>query len=337
LFLFEALFFFSFFFPNKPAVLTGFQTRKTKTSARSSGWHRKWACFCVTQRSSFVESELYSKSPSCACLLVQEHFLTRNGSEYLPGFSGKEEKHAFGACDVYRCVGAHSTHTHTLSLSLSLSLSFSLFLSLSLSFSFSVSLSLSLSLSLCLSLAAHACTPNVEHKLTFESFGIVMWEIGARAEPYGGLTAQDGLKERILDGERPERTRSIQSFIPPEYGDIMREAWAPSSHKRPTFKDLLAPLKRLKPKQQAFSTTVLEKANADFGRMDTRQLREREVLLQRQGSVENHRSNSVSGSYVNVLPPSQRARPSVSARYSAVSPAHPSQIELLVVNSGSEL
>jgi len=70
------------------------------------------------------------------------------------------------------------------------------------------------------------------------SYGIVLWEIAAREEPYTGLDIFK-LYEKIKEGGRPEIKKS---FLPPEqpksYARLMRRCWAQDPDQRPSMEEV---------------------------------------------------------------------------------------------------
>eukprot|EP00048_Salpingoeca_helianthica_P009334 m.134106 g.134106 ORF g.134106 m.134106 type:complete len:1328 (+) comp14840_c0_seq1:122-4105(+) len=174
------------------------------------------------------------------------------------------------------------------------------------------------------------------------SFGIVMWEIAARKEPYHNFPIESLASHISRLGERPDLS-AVRAIIPREFVDVMRQAWAQESHERPIFQDLVKRLSGMKPVQRAFTPAVIERINAEMLRCDPSQLHEREAFVRQQGSIYNEqRRNSVSSPYVNVVHASDRRAKggSVSSRY-RVAPttrkeadASP-QLELLLVKSHS--
>ena len=75
-------------------------------------------------------------------------------------------------------------------------------------------------------------------KADMYSFGIVMWEIGSRAEPWGniqGTFLMESLLRKILAGERPP----VEDDWPMLYKNVMRQCWATDPNERPAFSDIL--------------------------------------------------------------------------------------------------
>lgn len=67
------------------------------------------------------------------------------------------------------------------------------------------------------------------------SFGIVMWEILTREEPYDGLPGGLQLAYAVAnDGLRPP----VPAYCPAEWARIMTRAWSDSPDDRPTFDDI---------------------------------------------------------------------------------------------------
>lgn len=79
-------------------------------------------------------------------------------------------------------------------------------------------------------------------KVDVYSFAIVLWELIARTEPYGGKKGVAVAYAAAEQGARPD----IPSFSPPQFTTLMRECWADQPDDRPTFATILARLFAMK-------------------------------------------------------------------------------------------
>ena len=71
------------------------------------------------------------------------------------------------------------------------------------------------------------------------SYGIVMWEIAARCEPWNevqGKFLMDALLRLITAEQRP----AVESGWPEGYVALMRKCWATDPHNRPTFYQIVS-------------------------------------------------------------------------------------------------
>ena len=71
------------------------------------------------------------------------------------------------------------------------------------------------------------------------SFGIVMWEIAARCQPWSDVRESfllDALLKRIMADQRP----AVDSAWPHSYVVVMRECWATEPQTRPAFAEIVA-------------------------------------------------------------------------------------------------
>ena len=70
------------------------------------------------------------------------------------------------------------------------------------------------------------------------SYGIVMWEIAARCEPWSDVEDDfflDALLKLILDEKRPP----VNELWPRSYVALMRQSWATEPQNRPTFAQIV--------------------------------------------------------------------------------------------------
>ncbi|EGC35966.1 hypothetical protein DICPUDRAFT_91930 [Dictyostelium purpureum] len=72
------------------------------------------------------------------------------------------------------------------------------------------------------------------------AFGIVLWEIFCRKEPYEGVNSWS-IPLMVAKGERPP----VPSDCPSEYSKLMKACWADKPKKRPKFKDIHQTLKHM--------------------------------------------------------------------------------------------
>jgi len=66
------------------------------------------------------------------------------------------------------------------------------------------------------------------------SFGVCLWEMCTREEPYKGMTAAQVVLKVVVKNERPE----IPPTIPSLFAQIMQKSWEDNPRKRPTFTKL---------------------------------------------------------------------------------------------------
>ncbi|ELR11090.1 serine/threonine protein kinase [Acanthamoeba castellanii str. Neff] len=66
------------------------------------------------------------------------------------------------------------------------------------------------------------------------SFGIIMWQVATRKEPYAGRNFM-GVSLDVLEGKRPQ----IPNDCPPEFKKVMKKCWHASADKRPTLEDVV--------------------------------------------------------------------------------------------------
>ena len=80
-----------------------------------------------------------------------------------------------------------------------------------------------------------------DEKVDVYSFGIVMWELIARAEPYGGIGGIQIAYAAVEQGLRPD----IPSYCPEDYAELMIECWDDDPFMRPDFGQILERLYKL--------------------------------------------------------------------------------------------
>jgi serine/threonine protein kinase len=79
-------------------------------------------------------------------------------------------------------------------------------------------------------------------KVDVYSFGIIMWELISRKEPYGGKKGISVAYAAAQQGTRPE----IPAFSPAPYTELMKHCWADQPQDRPTFNSILSRLFAMK-------------------------------------------------------------------------------------------
>jgi len=72
------------------------------------------------------------------------------------------------------------------------------------------------------------------------SFGIVLWEIYCRADPYDGVSSWS-IPVMVCKGERP----TIPADCPTEYAKMIKACWNDKAKKRPKFKEIHSTLHKL--------------------------------------------------------------------------------------------
>lgn len=77
----------------------------------------------------------------------------------------------------------------------------------------------------------------------YNSFGIVMWEIVARDEPYRamGYRWMREIKEAVLAKVRPALPRGVAKT----YRDLMRKCWSADPSRRPAFSEVVQRLTQM--------------------------------------------------------------------------------------------
>ena len=72
------------------------------------------------------------------------------------------------------------------------------------------------------------------------SFGVVIWEMMMKKEPYEGIDGQTaGLS--IIRGEKLE----IPSYCTPELSDVLNHCWELKASSRPSFRELFDKLQQI--------------------------------------------------------------------------------------------
>jgi serine/threonine protein kinase len=66
------------------------------------------------------------------------------------------------------------------------------------------------------------------------SFGIIMWQVATRKEPYAGRNFM-GVSLDVLEGKRPQ----IPNDCPPEFKKVIMKCWHASADKRPKMEDVV--------------------------------------------------------------------------------------------------
>lgn len=67
------------------------------------------------------------------------------------------------------------------------------------------------------------------------SFGIIMWQVLTRREPYAGRNFM-GVSLDVLEGRRPQ----IPHDVPTEFKKMMKRCWHASPEKRPSMEEVVA-------------------------------------------------------------------------------------------------
>jgi serine/threonine protein kinase len=66
------------------------------------------------------------------------------------------------------------------------------------------------------------------------SFGIIMWQVATRKEPYAGRNFM-GVSLDVLEGKRPQ----IPNDCPPEFKKVMKKCWHAQPERRPRADELV--------------------------------------------------------------------------------------------------
>ena len=92
------------------------------------------------------------------------------------------------------------------------------------------------------------------HRIDVYSFGIMVWELVYRAQPFAGVPPVK-ITKSVCSGERPPLNRSVPVPVRPELKDIVQMCWSSDPKRRPEFKQLALQLAVL---TAGISTAVLE-------------------------------------------------------------------------------
>lgn len=74
-----------------------------------------------------------------------------------------------------------------------------------------------------------------DERVDVYAFGIIMWEVLTRREPYSGRNFMDVVLE-VIAGQRPH----IPSDCPESFEEMMTHCWQKTAGKRPAMADVLA-------------------------------------------------------------------------------------------------
>ena len=73
------------------------------------------------------------------------------------------------------------------------------------------------------------------------SYGIVMWEVAARRDPYGGMPPFQVVFAVGNSGMRPD----VPDDCPSPIAELMRECWQEAADSRPSFEQIVCRLHQL--------------------------------------------------------------------------------------------
>jgi serine/threonine protein kinase len=80
---------------------------------------------------------------------------------------------------------------------------------------------------------------NYDERADVFSFGIIMWQVATRKEPFAGRNFM-GVSLDVLEGRRPQ----VPNDLPADFSKVMRKCWHANAAKRPLMEDVLAFLDR---------------------------------------------------------------------------------------------
>lgn len=85
------------------------------------------------------------------------------------------------------------------------------------------------------------------------SFGILMWEVANRMQPWVGMTTADIITLVAVEDGRPEFNTDL---VPQDYVSLAESCWATDPAQRPAFEQLVTLLQQLLPKAGALQLEV---------------------------------------------------------------------------------
>lgn len=103
------------------------------------------------------------------------------------------------------------------------------------------------------------------------SFGLIIWEVTTREQPYIDIKPHFKIPLKVMAGERP----FIPRDCPREWADLMNACWHPDPEKRPQFKEIVKRIERAQ-KARIFDAQDREEATT-FGNKVQIELSELEV------------------------------------------------------------
>jgi serine/threonine protein kinase len=80
---------------------------------------------------------------------------------------------------------------------------------------------------------------NYDERADLFSFGIIMWQVATRKEPFAGRNFM-GVTLDVLEGRRPQ----IPNDCPAEFRRVMKKCWNSTAAKRPRMEEVVAFLER---------------------------------------------------------------------------------------------
>jgi len=84
-------------------------------------------------------------------------------------------------------------------------------------------------------------------KMDVFSFGVVLWELATRQEPWAGVDESE-VRKRVLAGERLSLKNDS---IPSAFVELIQWCWTQDPHKRPGFTEVVQSLNAVIQKQEA--------------------------------------------------------------------------------------